>query len=220
MDESKVKITNFLPKTKIPFLVFSFLLFLGELISSALRAARIGYLIVGTTIISVIYVLTIAILTLLFFIVGGKVLNRIRALRADVGTAPGIELHVSRTRLRRMTVILVSNGIINVVWILGFILSAIDTFAYFPVGFHVCWSLLYGGILLGSLTQCLAIRMPAFNLDSHSGSLSVASADTSELQASSETPPKQTKKPRKYSDNQLGSSSPTTRVSLDSTHRD
>lgn len=133
----------------------------GEIISTVLRAARIGRVGLGTTLIAILYACILSSFSLIFFVGGYRVLQQLRL----VSTPQDDEIRESRGRLHKMTTFLIASGACNFVFILGFVLSAVESFAYSPLGFHVCWSVLYLGLLSGSLVQCLAVRMP--DLDTH-----------------------------------------------------
>lgn len=137
----------------------------GEIISTVLRAARIGRVGLGTTLIAIVYACILSSFSLIFFIGGYRVLKQLRL----VSTPQDSETRESLGQLVKMTAFLIASGVCNFVFILGFIISAVESFAYSPVGFHVCWSILYLGLLSGSLVQCLAVRMPDFGTHTSKG---------------------------------------------------
>lgn len=189
VDESLSRFAVFLPKLKIPFAILSVILMSAELIASSLRAARAVSIAGSTAVLSILYVAVLGLLTFCFFFMGVRVLLRLAALSVDDSS---VAAKTYRGRLIRLAVLLVLNSLCSSLYIVGFIMASVEYFAYSPVGFHVCWSLAWSGLMLGTLTQCAVIRMPSFAMKTQSASTSSgsvspegeAAADTATLSSS------------------------------------
>lgn len=157
MDQTRVVVNKFLGKMRIPFILLSVVMILVELINSLLRAIRIGILGVMSTLTAVLYIVILLTLSFIFFIVGVKVLNKLRQSDAMSNIS---RRSASKSRLRRLTIFLIVSGSFNVFFIISWVLAAFDYFLYTPAGFHAFWTILYLSLILSTLTQVLAIRAP------------------------------------------------------------
>jgi hypothetical protein len=157
MDRSRVQVNKCLGSMKIPFFILSGIMILVEVINSVLRAVRIGILGVMTTLTAVLYIVVLLTLSLIFFVVGVKILLKLRRSDAMINLTRHSR---SKLRLWRLTIFLVVSGMFNIVFIIGWVLGAFEFFLYSPVGFHVFWTMLYASLILSTLTQVLAIKAP------------------------------------------------------------
>lgn len=181
LEKSKIHITSFLTKLRIPFIVASIILYVAEIIASLVRAIRFGIKIEqASTISAAFYIIFLLSLSIFFFVVGGKVIYRLRISKKLTAMKGAVSQNSRRTSsLWRVTVMLVLTGVFNLIFISSFVIAVFDAFFYSPGGFHLSWTLMYLGVLGGSLSQVAAVKWPfnfGFFLTGRPGASSIASS--------------------------------------------
>lgn len=162
LDASKIRFTSFLNRLRIPFIIACVILVIAEIVSTLLRAIRFGIKVsVATTVAAVIYVIFMLAVTIFFFVYGARVIQRLRQSKALTNIKGAMNKSSRRNKsLRRLTVMLLVTGIFNIIFIIAFVIAAVESFFYTPTGFHLSWTLMYIGVLGGSLTQVIAVKWP------------------------------------------------------------
>jgi hypothetical protein len=160
LNESRIHVTQFLTKLKIPFIIACILLIGFELFSTLLRALpytgfRVAW---ASTIAAVLYIVFMLTMSVLFFVFGFKVIRRLKNAR-ETSNMKGGEAK-SDASLRRLTYMIVTTGFFNLVFISAFFIAAVDSAFYHPRGFHASWTLMYLGLLGASISQVAAVKWP------------------------------------------------------------
>lgn len=183
LDKSKIHITSFLSRLRVPFILASIFVTGVEICTTIIRAVRIGVRVsVASTIAAVVYIIFMTTISVFFFAFGAKVIRRIQESAKSVNISTGSSRQTAS--LRRITALLVSSGVFNIVFITAFIIAAVDSFFYTPVGFTLSWSLMYVGILGGSLTQVMAVK---FRHPNSGGSIPAAGTSNAATTSGSST---------------------------------
>jgi hypothetical protein len=160
LDASKIRITQFLTKLRVPFIVACIILYAAEIFAALVRAIRFGIRIgVASTISAVLYIIFMLTASIFFFIYGGRVIRRLY----DSGSLTNIKGAQNQNMkrdatLQRLTFMLVATGIFNIVFISAFVIAVFESYFYTPVGFHLSWTLMYIGVLGGSICQVAAVK--------------------------------------------------------------
>lgn len=164
LEKSKIHITSFLTKLRVPFVIAIVFLYTVEITASLVRGIRATGLRneQASATSGVIYTIFLLVVSVFFFVVGGQVIHRLRVSGELTGLKGVVSDKHSRrsASLWRVTVMLVLTGVFNLIWTSSFILAIFDSFFYTPGGFHLTWTLMYLGVLGGSLAQVAAVKWP------------------------------------------------------------
>lgn len=163
LGQSKIYITSFLGKLRIPFIIASIFIVIVEIVTSLIRAIpalwRLGLrATIATAVSAIVYIIFALVISAFFFIFGIRVLRRVRESAKSYNVhGAGSENSAS---LNRITGLLVGSALFNALFLLGFILAAIDSFFWNPVGQTVGLTLIALGVLGSSITQVAAVKFP------------------------------------------------------------
>lgn len=166
LDASKIRISSlrFLTKLRVPFVLACIILYAAEITATLGRAIRFSIRIpVASTISGVLYIVFTLAASIFFFVYGGRVIHRLLKTSSLTNIRGSSTETSSRTNasLRRLTIMLVVTGLFNLIFITAFVIAVFESFFYTPVGFHLSWTLMYLGILGGSISQVSAVKWPA-----------------------------------------------------------
>jgi hypothetical protein len=134
---SKLKVAENIQKLRIPFFILTMLILILEIVSSSLRASRVGtlYYLVYTT--SAYYAAATFALGVYFAIIGARVLIYFNKSAAKFNVASSSR-RTSTTK--RVTMYILAASVCCVIVTLGFILIALPLF-WTPVGTNAAFSL-------------------------------------------------------------------------------
>eukprot|EP01122_Echinamoeba_exundans_P009576 TRINITY_DN3421_c0_g1_i1.p1 TRINITY_DN3421_c0_g1~~TRINITY_DN3421_c0_g1_i1.p1 ORF type:complete len:472 (-),score=44.29 TRINITY_DN3421_c0_g1_i1:43-1458(-) len=152
---SKLKVAENIQKLRIPFFILTILILILEIVSSSLRASRVGtlYYLVYTT--SAYYAAATFALGVYFAIIGARVLIYFNKSAAKLNVQTSSR---RRSTTKRVTMYILGASVCCVIVTLGFILIALPLF-WTPVGHYIGWFVVYTGVMSGSLIQVLSIKM-------------------------------------------------------------
>lgn len=133
LDKTTMRVTNFLSKMKLPFILLSILAGTVELVSSALRASPITGFGLFTIIAAVIYIVTVLGMTIFFSITGAKVLRYIKQ-SSNVANLREEDREASKALVRKAAILLLAACVFNLIWIVALIMAGTPAWFWSPYG--------------------------------------------------------------------------------------
>jgi hypothetical protein len=167
LNESKIYFTSFLSRLRIPFILASIFIVLVEIATSVIRAApalwRAGLKAnTATAVSAIVYMIFAITISAFFFVYGIKVIRRIK----ESSRSANVHGAGQTASLQRITGLLVGCAVFNAIFVIGFVMAAIDAFFWQPIGQTAGLTIIAIGILGSSLTQVAAVKFPDMESDS------------------------------------------------------
>jgi hypothetical protein len=133
LDSSKVKVTAFLSKMKIPFILISIVVTVFEIASSGARAALLPNVDFIATITVILYLIITVAMTIFFIITGTRVLLYIRSSSAMVSLREKDKAASTRL-IKKAAILMVTACVFNIVWVIGLLFAAAPSIFWTPQG--------------------------------------------------------------------------------------
>lgn len=193
ISSSKLQISNNVKRLQKPFIGITIVIIALEIVSSSIRASRVGTLYVLVYITTGYYIIASSLLGAYFCYVGVRVLRYFKKAQTKLN----VKSNKKTNTTKRVTIFLLGTAGCAFFTTIGYILCAIPPF-WTPVGHYVAWctsaeeiSLLrlgyrsisfvvsvsavvvYTGLIAGSLTQVLSVKMPRGSLTGTMASSSI-----------------------------------------------